>query len=281
MRFDLNKVKRFIRLAIKEDIGNRDVTTVSFIPKDKIVEAIIVAKEGGVICGQDVAKEVFNQINEMYRYKKKLVYKTVKKDGQFVKSNDVIARLKGYARTILSGERVALNFLQHLSGISTETNRFVKIAKPYGIKVFDTRKTTPNLRYLEKYAVRCGGGYNHRFGLYDMVLIKDNHLKIIKELPLKTLKELRKKYKVQLEVDKIDQLTAPKLVNVDYILLDNFSLNSLEKVLKGFRDLNRVEVSGRVTLKTFKKLAILGVKRVSIGRITHSVKALDISLDIV
>ena len=277
-----------IKSALQEDIGCRDITTNSLIPKEKKLKAVITSKEEAVVCGLKVVKEVFSSFGKNVRIKANV------KDGKKIKTNTVILEISGSARTILSCERVALNFLSHLSGIATQTRRFVDRCRPYNSKIFDTRKTTPGLRALEKYAVKCAGGFNHRFGLWDMVLIKDNHKEIkslnaskrstqlkIKEIILEARRKNKNK-KVEIEVESIAEFQEALLAKPDIIMLDNVSLGQIRKAIilrKG--SLPLIEVSGNVNLKNVRSIAQAGIDRISVGSLTHSVKAIDFSLEVI
>jgi len=293
-------IDSLIKLALKEDIGKKDLTTEFLIPRDKKVKANIIAKEDGVIAGLKVAEKVFKICNMQYgiwntgngiKFRRKI------KDGEKVKKGLVVAEISGPARTILTAERVALNFLQHLSGIATLTRKYVDAIKQvtsYKLqvtRVYDTRKTTPLWRELEKYAVRCGGGYNHRMNLGEMVLIKDNHLRIIKnsKFKIKNLrKELPRNIKIEMEAQNLEQVRQALNAGVDIIMLDNMLFPEIKKAIKMIRKTQNakrktkpgIEISGGANLKNIKKIAQLGVERISVGEITHSAPALDISLEI-
>ncbi|MDD5687176.1 MAG: carboxylating nicotinate-nucleotide diphosphorylase [Elusimicrobia bacterium] len=288
-----------IKLALKEDTPKGDITTNLFIPKDKIISAEIMVKENGIICGLDMAKMVFQQLD------KKIIFKKNVKEGQRVKNRQVVAELKGKARAILTGERTALNFMQHLSGIATLTRKYVEIVRgPMSLprqclvagdvqcpKIYDTRKTTPLLRELEKYAVRCGGGYNHRLNLSDMVLIKDNHLEMAEDLPagkaglefkVKKLKKENPKIKIEIEAQNIRQVEIFVKLKPDIIMLDNMNYREMKKAIKYIHENSNseIEISGNVSIKTIKKIVSLKPDRISIGKITHSAPSLDICLEI-
>lgn len=268
--------KTIIKLALKEDTPRGDITTEALIPKNKIISARFVAKASGVVCGLDIAGMVFKQLD------KKIIFKKFADDGQKVENGCVIAKVTGKARAILTGERTALNFLQHLSGVATVTRMFVDKAGE-NAKIYDTRKTTHLLRNLEKYAVRAGGGYNHRLNLSDMVLIKDNHLKMIKNKVVSKLK-IRKLFgnkKVEIECQNFEQVKEFLKLKPDIIMLDNMDFGLMKKCIKYIRGHSKceIEVSGNVNLKTVKKIASLKPDRISVGKITHSAPALDISLE--
>ena len=307
MNLDLKKIRPIIKNALREDLGRGDTTTDLLVPETRRVKAKIVARESGVVAGIGVAEEVFKAVESLIIRKGKegrgIKFKKRVENGDQVEKGETLAELRGNAQVILTGERTALNFLQHLSGIATLTQKYVQAVKstsPRGkAKIYDTRKTLPGLRYLEKYAVSCGGGYNHRMGLYDMVLIKDNHWRIAgartgERVPGGwNLEEIRKKIpqgmKVEVEVDSLRQLERVLAMDVDIIMLDNMKLPVLKKavrMVKMARDRKgtkspAIEVSGKINLKSIKQIARLGVDRISVGEITHSARALDISLEIV
>jgi len=302
VNLDLKKIRPIVRNALREDIGKGDITTNLLVPEKEMVKANIVAKEPGVVAGIGVAEEVFRTVGRLLGKKGEVTFKRLVRDGLQVRKGETIAEVRGSARVILTGERTALNFLQHLSGIATVTRRYVEASKLASTKssvgIYDTRKTLPGLRYLQKYAVACGGGYNHRMGLYDMVLVKDNHWRIVESRRKKGfvgmgLEQLRdripREIKVEIEVDNLRQLERVLTMDVDIIMLDNMELPLLKKALKMVKVARRkkgtqgpaIEVSGKIDLESIGKIAKLGVERVSIGEITHSVRALDIGLDIV
>ncbi len=290
MRLDIRRIKPLLISSLKEDIRTCDITTEAIIPKDLKVKAEIILKESGVIAGLEVAKYIFKLRN------KNIKFKPLIKDGSFIKKIDnkkrVIARVEGNARNILEAERTALNFLSHLSGVATLTHQFVEKVKGYKVKITDTRKTTPNLRYLEKYAVRAGGGYNHRMGLYDRILIKDNHINAIRTNPSDCIKMFKRNLKrpIEVEVKKISQFKKTLLEEPDIIMLDNMNLKDIRKAVKIRNEFKRktrnskkieIEVSGNVNLSTVRKIAACGVNYISIGALTHSNPALDMALKVV
>ncbi|GJQ50059.1 putative nicotinate-nucleotide pyrophosphorylase [carboxylating] [Candidatus Kuenenia stuttgartiensis] len=297
MNFVPEKIDILIQLAIREDIGSGDITTESIFPPDLTGEGEFLAKEDGVIAGLPVVERLFSKIDKNILLKKGI------SEGMFVKKGDVIASVNGNVRPILSGERIALNFLQRLSGIATLTAQFVEEVKPLKVAVMDTRKTAPGWRYLEKYAVAIGGGVNHRMGLYDQVLVKDNHLDFMKKELLaeeiagisvieKTVSMLRRKIGnhvlIEMETRTLSEVEDAIKADVDVILLDNMdaekirSAVSLVKNGKYCKGAHRplTEASGNITLDNVKSIAQTGVDRISIGALTHSAKALDISLKI-
>ncbi|MCU0651743.1 MAG: carboxylating nicotinate-nucleotide diphosphorylase [Candidatus Omnitrophica bacterium] len=270
-------LKALIQFALKEDIGSGDITSEAFIPKNKFVKAVLLAKEPCIICGLHVAQTAFNTLD------KTIHFKPLIKDGAKVKKDKVIARIEGNARSILSAERVALNFLAHLSGIATLTRKFVEAVKPAYVKIIDTRKTIPGLRLLQKYAVRCGGGYNHRFSLDEMLMIKDNHLKIIKSYGFLRLKPGNKRKKLECEVTSLKEFKEALELQPDIIMLDNMTLKKMRSaVLTNRKSAHPIilEASGGINLKNIKKVASSGINLISIGALTHSAPSSDISLEI-
>jgi len=264
-------LKSIIKTALAEDIGYGDITTRLLISKNKKIQAKIIAKEKFLLCGVNIAREVFKTVDRSIKFKQKV------KEGSWIQKNDIIAEICGRACSILSAERVALNFLSLLCAIATKTKKFVKAASPYKVKILDTRKTIAGLRILQKYAVRIGGGYNHRFSLDEMILIKDNHLKINKGCIM--LPKASKRYKIEIEAQNLKEFKRALALGPDIIMLDNMSISDIKKAVK----LNRsalLEVSGGINLANIKKYASCGVDIISIGELTDSVKSVDISLDI-
>ena len=283
MGLKVNKeIKKIVKYALDEDIGKRDITTELFIPSKKIVKALIICKEDKVIlCGLNLLKLTFKMLD------KNIVFKTKLKDGDLISKGKIVAEIKGKARSILTAERTALNFLSFLSGIATYTYRFVEKTKSYNVKIMDTRKTHPGLRVLEKYAVRVAGGYNHRKRLDEMVLIKDNHLKVIggikKLVPIfkKIKKTIPSNIKLEIEVQNIDDFKIAQELKPDIIMLDNMSLSQMIKIIRLNQGKIPLEISGNVNLGNIKKLAQIGPQMLSVGAITHSAKAVDFSLEII
>ena len=267
-----------INNALKEDVGPGDITTNSIVPNILVAKGKIIAKEAGVVAGLQVAKEVFQQVDQRIKFRPKI------KDGTKVRKGKVLAEVAGPARGILTGERVALNFLQRLSGIATLTNLFTTKIKGLRSVVLDTRKTTPGLRVLEKYAVKCGGGTNHRFGLYDAILIKDNHIKLVGGIKkvVQTFRSADLRKPIEIEAKTLAQVKKAIAVGADRILLDNMSLKILRQAVKFCKTAKiKTEASGGVNLATIRAIAKTGVDFISVGALTHSAKALDISLDLV
>ena len=283
-------IQKLIRVALKEDIGSGDVTTRILIKRNRYTEGYIVAREKGILCGVDIVKTVFKLIDRTVKVK------ILKCDGATVTNGDSIIRLRGSSYSILKGERVALNFISRLSGISTATHAFVKKVRGTKAHIYDTRKTTPGYRILEKYAVRTGGGCNHRMGLYDQVLIKDNHFKILDKKTIGNfhalIAHMRKKIprgmKIEIEADNLTLLKKIVPAHPDVILLDNMNKEKLKKALTMIQNENKKakvkivsEGSGRITLANVLTIAKMGVDRISIGTITHSATSLDFSLELV
>jgi nicotinate-nucleotide pyrophosphorylase (carboxylating) len=277
---DLTVIDSMIKNALHEDIGSGDITSSLIIPERHRSQGMIVAKETFVLAGINIVKRVFKMIDP------KITFKSNKKDGEIAKKGVVIAELRGSTRSLLAGERIALNFLQRLSGIATLTHRFKEKIKDLPVKITDTRKTTPGLRLLEKYAVRVGGGSNHRAGLFDGILIKDNHIAvaggIIKSVEM-VRKHSQKALKIEVEAKSISQVKQAVLVKPDIIMLDNMSLKEIKKAVKIIKSACHdtiIEASGGITLKNIRQIAKTGVNMISIGTLTHSAKAVDISMDI-
>lgn len=266
-----------VRRALEEDIWTGDITTESLIPAERQAVGRVWTKVDGVISGLPLLKQVFLQIDPNLEVELQVA------DGFVATAGTALARISGSARSILQGERVALNFLQRLSGISTRTSRLAEPIKFYQGRIVDTRKTTPGLRILEKYAVRMGGGYNHRFGLYDAVLIKDNHIVVagsIKEAVAAVRRHVGHTTKIEVEVESLEQLNEALESRADIIMLDNMSVDIMKEAVKLAHGKAILEASGGVTEENIVEVAKTGVDYISIGGITHSIKALDISLDI-
>lgn len=272
------QVDKIIEQALIEDIGTGDITTESIIPYDLKAKGIIKAKEEGIIAGLGIAELVFKKLNPKITFQAKI------KDGIKVSPGEIIAEITGPAQTILKGERIALNFLQRMSGITTITYQFCQEVKDFPVHITDTRKTTPGLRILEKYAVRIGGGYNHRFGLYDAVLIKDNHLAIaggVKAAISSVRKRISHTMKIEVEVENLSQLQEALEMQADIIMLDNMDLDTIRKAVKMAKNKALIEASGGITLEKVKEIAQTGVDLISVGALTHSAKSLDINMEII
>ena len=290
-------LKKIIQLALKEDIGPTDITSTSVLHRSKKGNFVLLSKQDCIVCGLVIAEAVFETVDTNVRFK------PLVNDGDRVLGTKAIAYVEGNARSILTAERTALNFLSWLSGISTLTGSYVDEVSSTKAKILDTRKTTPTLRRLEKYAVKIGGGFNHRVGLYDQVLIKDNHIAAIMAEPsiisseseaVKVALEFAKQNagkdkKIEIEVDNLDVLKVALDYNPDIIMLDNMSIEDIKEAVK-IRDAHRIsvgdvgfkvllEVSGGVNVQTVASIAQTGVDRISIGALTHSAPAVDISLE--
>jgi nicotinate-nucleotide pyrophosphorylase (carboxylating) len=268
--FILNTVK----LALNEDLYPSGDITSSLVENDKNIKIKLIANQSAIVGGLLFVKQAFDLIDQ------KINFRIKKRDGSNVKKGSLIATIEGKAKNILIAERVALNFLSHISGIATITNKFVKLAGKK-TKICCTRKTIPNLRVIQKYAVKIGGGFNHRFNLSDEYLIKDNHIASsdLKTLVIKAIKNKKGK-KITVEVDNLDQLKSLMGLKFDRVLLDNMSINNLKKAVKIIKGSYETEASGNVNLKTVKSIAKTGVNRISIGSITHSAPAIDFKLEI-
>ncbi len=268
-----------IKQALAEDIGDGDHTSLSTIPENAIGRAELVIKEDGVVAGIELAKKVFEAVDPTIKFI------ALMDDGQKVKKGDIVFTVSGKSISILTAERVALNFLQRLSGIATSTRKMVDMLDGLNTKLLDTRKTTPNLRSLEKMAVRAGGGYNHRFGLFDMILIKDNHVDFaggIKPAIEATMDYLAKKnlhLKIEIEVRDFNELAEVlETGGVDRIMLDNFTVDGLRTALKKIEGHYETEASGGITIDNVRSYAETGVDFISSGALTHHIKSLDMSL---
>ena len=267
-------IKSTVKLALNEDLYPSGDITSSLINNDKVVNVKLISNQNAIVGGLLFAKQAFALIDG------KIKFIIKKKDGSRVKKGSLVASIKGKAKNILIAERVALNFLSHISGIATKTNKFVKLVGKKS-KICCTRKTIPNLRVLQKYAVKLGGGTNHRFNLSDEYLIKDNHIASseLKSLVLKAIKNKKGK-KITVEVDTIKQLKSILGLKFDRVLLDNMSIKNLRESVKIAKKYYETEASGNVSLKTVKAISSTGVNRISVGSITHSAPAIDFKLEI-
>ena len=275
-----NQLNTLIDLALEEDIGGGDITSESLIPADLRAKTTLLAKGDGVLAGIDLAKLVFIKVDP------ELKFKVLLKDGTVLHSGDIIATVTGNARSLLKAERVALNFLQKLSGIATQTAEYVALIGDLPVEILDTRKTTPGMRLLEKYAVSMGGGRNHRFNLSDGMLIKDNHLATLRAHGM-TLKEIVAKakqsapagIKVEVEVTNLKEVREAVAAKADIIMFDNMSPAKMRAAVKLVPSDIMTEASGNINFKTLRAVAETGVNFISIGALTHSPKALDVSLE--
>ncbi len=273
----MNSTEHLIKIALKEDIGSGDITTDNLVDPDLEGKGIIIAKESFVIAGLDVARQVFKHLDS------KIIFRPACIDGDTIEDGKIIATVEGKLRVLLSGERTALNFLQRLSGIATCVRSYVDELKNKRVRLVDTRKTTPGWRVLEKYAVRVGGAYNHRMGLYDGVLIKDNHIAAsggIKKAVDRIRTKVSHLVKIEVEVSTPDQVEDALRAGVDVIMLDNMSIEQIKEATAFIDGRAIVEVSGNVTKSVLKSLADAGVDIISVGALTHSARCVDISMRI-
>ncbi len=272
-------VDEIIELALLEDIGDGDHSSLACVPKNAFGKATLFIKDDGILAGVDLAVRIFKKLDPSLTINVLLI------DGTPVKNGDIAFTVVGSSRSILATERLVLNFMQRMSGIATQTNKIVSLLEGTNTRLLDTRKTTPCIRYMEKWAVRIGGGENHRFALYDMIMLKDNHIdyaggiKPAIESTLSYLKETGKKLKVEVEVRNLNELNQVLEVGgVDRIMLDNFTPSELEYALKLIPSQYETEASGGITLETIREFAQTGVDFISVGALTHSFKSLDMSL---
>jgi nicotinate-nucleotide pyrophosphorylase (carboxylating) len=280
MELTAAEIRRAVRAALAEDLGGGDVTTLATVPPAAQSVAFMRAREPLVVAGVRFVEIAFKQLSP------KIKIERPARDGRRVKTGETILKISGSSRAILSAERVALNFIQRLSGVATATAQFAEAVKGTPARILDTRKTTPGWRRFEKYAVVCGGGKNHRIGLFDMVLIKDNHLVALKnEKPnaiAAAVQRARRKYpalKVEVEADTLEQVAQAAEVGADFILFDNMTPAQMRQAVKIVHGRAKTEASGGVNLKTVRAIAATGVDFISVGAITHSARAVDIGLD--
>ena len=270
------KTTQLITLALKEDIGPGDITTFSIVNTKKKGRGIIIAKENCVLVGIDIVKKVFHKIDSS------ITFLNAFADGSKIKKGQRVIEVIGPLSSLLTGERTAINFLQHLSGIATMTNKFVTAIKGTGASILDTRKTTPGWRALEKYAVLMGGGRNHRTGLYDGILIKDNHIQAAGgiERAIKKAKKNSGRLKIEVETETLKDVKEALIAGADIIMLDNMSITTIKKAVRLIDGKALIEVSGNVSLKSINSLAKTGVDFISVGAITHSAPSVDLSMKI-
>lgn len=280
MKLSAAEIRRAVRAALAEDIGSGDATTLATIPANAKSFAHMNARENLVIAGIEFAEIAFRELSPKIKIEK------IARDGQKISAGKTLLKISGSTRAILSAERVALNFVQRLSGIATLTSQFVEVVRGTNAKILDTRKTTPGWRRFEKYAVACGGGKNHRLGLFDMILIKDNHLAALQnEKPnaiAASISRARGKFpklKIEVEADTLQQVEQAVNARADFILLDNMDLKQLRQAVKVVNGRAKTEASGGVNLKTVRAIAQTGVDFISVGALTHSARAVDIGLD--
>ncbi len=271
----MQKVRMIVKNALGEDLGTGDITTENVIKKYETSKAEIFFKEDGVLAGLPVAELVFKELDD------EVEFSILKEEGETVKIGDKVAEISGRTQSILKGERLALNFLQRLSGIATNTRDHVKKIEGTGARVVDTRKTTPNLRILEKYAVRVGGGTNHRMGLYDAVLIKDNHIRSaggVKEAIEKV--KTGHTVKIEVEIESIDEIEEALEAGAHIIMLDNMEADEMREAVEIIGDRAIIEASGGITIENIRDVAETGVDMISVGALTHQIRSIDISLDL-
>jgi nicotinate-nucleotide pyrophosphorylase (carboxylating) len=275
-------IRQIVQTALEEDLGVGDLTSGALLTPDMVAKAQIMAKEAMIVAGITVAEEVFHQIDNT------LTLNFHQRDGDWVAPNTRILTITGNAQSLLQAERVALNFMQRLSGISTITHQFCHAVHDHSVKIADTRKTTPGLRALEKWAVRLGGGFNHRFSLHDGILIKDNHLMVLaaNNISLSQACQLAKQQaphglRISVEVESLAQVREALHGKADIILLDNMSPSKIQQAVKTIKGQALVEVSGGITLRNIQDIANMGIDIVSIGALTHSAPAMDLSMDII
>lgn len=275
MDIDLRAIRDLLEMALREDIGTGDVTSESVVLASVLATATIMSKSDGIIAGLDVAAEIFRMLDSEVNFRKLV------SDGDQVHRGQEIATAGGKARSILTAERTVLNFLQRLSGIATMTSEYVSAASGYSTKIIDTRKTTPGWRVLEKYAVRVGGGYNHRFGLYDAVLIKENHIAVaggVAEAVSRARKRVPHTMKIEVEVETLDQVREAIESGADIIMPDNMDVDEMAEAVKLINRRATVEASGGIRLKDIPAIAATGVDLISIGALTNAAPPLDISM---
>ncbi|MBQ6956860.1 MAG: carboxylating nicotinate-nucleotide diphosphorylase [Bacteroidales bacterium] len=268
-----------IQMALREDIGDGDHSTLACIPPDATGTAKMVAKQEGILCGAEIGERVFKLVDPT------LKVTLLMHDGDSVKKGDLLMLVEGHSGSILTAERTALNYMQRLSGIATETHRMVLMLDGLRTRLLDTRKTTPNMRLMEKYAVACGGGTNHRIGLYDMVMLKDNHIDFAGGIEAaidrthQYLKDKGKELRIEIEVRNLDELErVMQHGGVDRIMLDNFDVDTLREAVRRIDGKYETEASGGITDQTLRQYAETGVDFISVGALTHHIKSMDISL---
>ncbi len=271
---DIITINKIIEMALLEDVGSGDITTNFLIDGDLKTNAFLKAKENGIIAGLQITEIVFKKLDQDIKWNQNF------NDGDQVNAGDILVNFMGSFKAILTGERTALNFLQRMSGIATSTSNFVQAIKHTKAKILDSRKTAPGLRLIDKYAVNIGGAMNHRIGLFDMVLIKDNHIKIAGGIT-KAVNKIRSKLdsgiKIEVETSTLEEVEEALLSKVDFIMLDNMPIETMKLAVKSINGKALIEASGNVTLERVKEVAESGVDFISVGALTHSVKALDIA----
>lgn len=271
---ELQSLHVIIHRALEEDLGDGDITTLSTVPTRSVLKGTFIAKESGIIAGLDVVRETFKYLDP------RISFSACVHDGKRVSKETILATVRGNGRALLVAERTALNFFQRMSGIATTTRKYVDAVHRTKAIIVDTRKTAPGLRLLDKWAVRLGGGQNHRFGLYDMVLIKENHIAAaggISQAVARVRATDKKKRYIEVEVRNLTELNEALKLNVDRILLDNMNLKQMRKAVRITSGRTKLEASGNISLENAAAVAATGVDTISVGKLTHSVRALDIS----
>ncbi len=270
-------IEQLVRASLAEDIGTGDITTDAIVPERRQARARVIAGERMVVAGLDVMELVFKTVDDSLEFKREV------KEGAYIRGGRTIATIRGRVKSILTAERVALNFLQRLSGIATLTRRFVEKVRGKEVNILDTRKTTPCMRFLEKYAVRVGGGLNHRFGLFDAILVKDNHIAVAGSIE-RAVRKVRRRYgkdrSIEVEVKNLKEVKEALKSGADIIMLDNMNPEKVKKALRIISGKAVAEVSGGVSLDNIEEFAGTGVRYISIGALTHSAGAVDISIEI-
>ena len=280
MQLNNKEIRAAVKKALAEDIGRGDVTTLATVSRNLLARAVMRAREPLVVAGIEFAEIAFRELSSKIKIRK------LSRDRQKLAAGKPLLKISGSARAILTAERVALNFVQRLSGVATLTSQFVEAIRGTSAKILDTRKTTPGWRRFEKYAVACGGGKNHRLGLFDMILIKDNHLAALLNAKPNAIaaaialtREKFPKLKIEVEADNLKQVEQAVNAGADFILLDNMNLKQLRQAVKIVNGHAKTEASGGVNLKTVRAIASTGVDFISVGALTHSARAVDIGLD--
>jgi len=271
---ELQSLRVIIHRALEEDLGDGDITTLSTVPPRSVLKGTFIAKESGIVAGLEVVRETMNYLDPRISFSARV------RDGKHVSKGTVLATVRGNGRALLIAERSALNFFQRMSGIATTTRLYVNAVRKTKAIIVDTRKTAPGLRLLDKWAVRLGGGQNHRFGLYDMVLVKENHIAAaggISQAVSRVRAADKKKRTIEVEVRNLDELRESLELHVDRILLDNMSLKQMRAAVGMTHGMTALEASGNVSLENVSAVAATGVDIISVGKLTHSVRALDIS----
>ncbi|MBL4670196.1 MAG: carboxylating nicotinate-nucleotide diphosphorylase [Flavobacteriales bacterium] len=275
----MNYIDNLIDIAIKEDIGDGDHTSLSCIPKESVGKAQLLVKEKCIIAGVDLAEKIFQKIDSSLNFQKLI------NDGELVNVGDIIFTIEGSSQSILQAERLVLNFMQRMSGIASSTNSYVKLLNGLETKILDTRKTTPGLRTIEKLAVKIGGGHNHRIGLYDMIMIKDNHIDYAGGIEAaitstqKYLQKNNKHLKIEIEARNLTELNKILAVGgIDRVMLDNFSFEDIRIAVKQINGKYETEASGGITDQTIREYAECGVDFISVGALTHQINSIDLSL---